>query len=103
MTSTTTAPLGGEARGVRRLVVTGELDDAWISAIDTAVTDALRAQAERLELDLTGVTQWTPGAAVAITRCLDAAEALRSGVGVTVASAAGRAALLASLARTTHA
>ena len=86
--------------GTRLVAIAGTLDAGSMALVQQEVAAALAAKAERVELDLTGVTRTTPAGADVIAWCVEAARALPGGLGIAVATAAGRAALLASLGRT---
>ncbi len=84
-------------RGTGVLVVAGDLDgDAAV--IIGRLCDRARVEGpRRLQVDLRQVTGFTPGGAAAITDCLALRRHLPDGVVITVATDAGRRAMLESM------
>jgi hypothetical protein len=80
-----------------RVVVEGALDASAADAIASAFRSVVHDWPRRVELDLRGVTGFTRTGAVAISDCLSLGRRLDDGVGVQVASDAGRSALLQSM------
>lgn len=81
-----------------RVVVVGELDDGAADALVTILRRVAEDAPARLELDLRRVTGFTPAGASAVSEALALGRMLEDGVGVTVATDAGRRALLRSMA-----
>jgi hypothetical protein len=82
-----------------RVVVDGSLDATAASEIATAWQAVVDDRPRRVDLDLRGVTTFTAPGAAAITDCLSVGRRLDDGVGVRVATDAGRSVLLQSMAR----
>lgn len=83
-----------------RVAVDGQLDIAAAHELEELCDRVVHDNATRLELDLTGVTIYTRSGAGAISRCLLLRRHLEGGVGVIVATDAGRRILLESMALT---
>ena len=83
-----------------RVAVDGLLDVEAARVLDDLCDQLVRDEAKRLELDLTGVTTYTSAGAGAVSHCLMLRRRLEGGVGVIVATDAGRAILLESMALT---
>ena len=81
------------------IVIEGELATPAASALQAAMLDALTVKDFRIHLDLTRVTGCSPAGVAALASCLAVARQLEGRVGVSVAGAAGRRALLRSLAQ----
>lgn len=86
------------ADGRVRISVSGVLDARAAASLAAACSRVLAASPRRLELDLDGVTECTDDGVEAVSACLVLARHLDEGVAVTVATDAGRRALLGSLA-----
>lgn len=84
-------------QGCRSVVVRGRLDDAAAGELFAACDEVLRGSSRRLQLDLSGVTEYSSAGVAAIAQCLVVGRRLEGGIGVTVASDAGRRALLDSM------
>jgi hypothetical protein len=81
-----------------RAVVVGPLDTVTAAHLMQACEETQRTACSRLDVDLSDVTECTDDGVAAIAYCLAAGRHLTDGVGVTVASEAGRRALLDSMA-----
>jgi hypothetical protein len=86
--------------GQLHIVITGVLATLGAAALQSAMVEALMAKPDRIHLDLTGLTDYTPVGIAALAACLSLAREVEGEVDVTVAGAAGRRALLRSLAAT---
>jgi len=86
---------GGE---LARVTVRGCLDREAASNLGAVCRQVLRDWPQRLELDLCGVSLYTTDGARAVSDCLMLCRRLEQGVGITVATDAGRQALLDSMA-----
>jgi hypothetical protein len=86
------------APGQMRVVIAGALATPGASALQAVMLKALVGKPRRIHLDLTGLTDCSPVGVAALATCLALAGQLEDGVGVSVAGAAGRRALLRSLA-----
>lgn len=82
-----------------RLVVAGDLDATAGRAIQDVVRLVANECPRRVDLDLRGVTGFTRTGAAAISDCLSIGRRLVEGVGIQVATEAGRRALLESMDR----
>ncbi|HWB67856.1 MAG TPA: hypothetical protein VG708_13615 [Mycobacteriales bacterium] len=82
-----------------RLVVAGDLDSTAGRAIQDAIELVEHDCPRRVELDLRGVTGFTRSGAAAISDWLTIGRRLEEGVGIQVATEAGRRALLESMDR----
>jgi hypothetical protein len=80
-----------------RVVVTGALDAAAAAEIGAAFRAVVHDWPRRVDLDLRRVTTFTRPGAAAVADCLSVGRRLPDGVGVRVATAAGRSALLSSM------
>lgn len=83
---------------VARVRVDGLLDTAAAADLGEVCREVMRDWPGRVELDLSAVTTYTPAGAVAVSDCLLLCRRLERGVGITVATEAGRQALLDSMA-----
>lgn len=84
-------------RGTGVLVVSGNLNAEAATVIE-GLCDRARAESpRRLQVDLRQVTGFTSGGAAAITDCLALRRDLPDGVVITVATDAGRRAMLESM------
>jgi hypothetical protein len=81
-----------------RVTVDGSLDGVAASNLGAVCRQVLRDWPRRLELDLCGVSMYTGDGAKAVSDCLMLCRRLDEGVGITVATDAGRQALLDSMA-----
>jgi hypothetical protein len=84
-------------RGTGVLVVAGDLDGDAAVIIERLCNRARAEGPRRLQLDLRQVTDFTPDGVDAITGCLALRGYLHDGVVITVASDAGRRAMLESM------
>jgi ABC-type transporter Mla MlaB component len=78
--------------------VSGALDSSAAVELSETRARVLRESPRRLDLDLSAVTTCTSEGIAAVTECLLVGRGLDDGVGVTVATDAGRRALLESMA-----
>lgn len=80
------------------ITVRGHVDDAVASELDR-VCQTLREHAPRhVEVDLSAVTGCDPEGDTALRDCVEVARGLKNNTVIVVASAAGRQALLSSMA-----
>jgi hypothetical protein len=82
-----------------RVTVEGRLDTQAAVDLDGIFREIARDWPRRLELDLCAVSVYTGEGARAVSDCLMLCRRLDDGVGITVATDAGRRALLESMAR----
>jgi anti-anti-sigma regulatory factor len=75
----------------------GDLDGSACELVLRAVTAALKAGTDRVQVDLTAVSSFTDEGAVALTACRRLAPRLRRGLSFSVRGGTGAKALLASL------
>jgi hypothetical protein len=87
-----------EHAGVARVVVVGRLDRRAASCLEELCDRGGAGQLNRLEVDLTSVTDVTPEGVEVLTSCLAKRRNFVGGVGVRVSNEAGRRALLESMA-----
>lgn len=80
-----------------RVVVVGVLNRRVAACMDELCDRAAAGLVERLEVDLTGVTDATREGVAALAGCLAKRRNFRDGVGVLVANEVGRRALLESM------
>ena len=80
-----------------RVCVDGQLDVEAAETLAEILTQVLQDSPRRLELDLTGVTAYTRAGAGAVSQCLMMRRSLEDGVGIVVATEAGRRILLDSM------
>ena len=85
--------------GTHRVVLPGVLDADAAAELRDDYRQVLACGGRRLEVDLSPVQTATEEGVAAVAWCLVAGRHLPDGVGVTVATAAGRAALLGSMAQ----
>jgi ABC-type transporter Mla MlaB component len=85
--------------GVTRVVVVGPVGAAVAARLAAICEQALRSAPDRLELDLSQVGPVSPAGVAVIARCLTLGQRLSRGVGVSVATPAGRRALLDATAQ----
>ncbi len=85
--------------GVVRVLVSGVVDADVADVFATACEQALGGHPDRLELDLSEVNAVGAAGVAVIAWCLSLQPRLAGGVGVSVATAAGRRALLAATNR----
>ncbi|HVT22349.1 MAG TPA: hypothetical protein VHE57_13285 [Mycobacteriales bacterium] len=83
---------------VVRVRVEGQLDTVAAGHLSDICREVLRDWPERVELDLSAVTNYTTDGAAAVSDCLMLWRRLNGGVGIKVATQAGRQALLDSMA-----
>ena len=85
--------------GLVRVVVAGAVDAAVADSFAAACEQAWATRPGRIELDLSGVDSVGAAGVAVIAWCLSLQQRLTGGVGVSVATAAGRRALLAAADR----
>jgi hypothetical protein len=83
---------------VARVRIDGLLDTAAALALGSVCREVMRDWPSRVELDLSAVTTCTDDGTAAVSDCLLLCRRLDDGVCITVATAAGRRALLDSMA-----
>lgn len=83
---------------VARVRVEGLLDNVAAGHLGDICREVLRDWPTRVELDLSAVTTYTSDGAAAVSDCLMLCRRLDGGVGIKVATDAGRRALLDSMA-----
>lgn len=83
---------------VARVSIDGLLDTAAAAALGSVCREVVRDWPSRVELDLSAVTTYTTDATAAVSECLMLCRRLDDGVCITVATDAGRRALLDSMA-----
>jgi ABC-type transporter Mla MlaB component len=83
---------------VARVSIDGLLDTAAAHALGDVSREVMRDWPKRVELDLSAVTTCTTAGVAAVSDCLQLCRRLEDGVCITVASDAGRRALLDSMA-----
>ncbi|HWC34567.1 MAG TPA: hypothetical protein VG650_07030 [Mycobacteriales bacterium] len=83
---------------VARVSIDGLLDSAAALALGSVCREVMRDWPSRVELDLSAVTTYIPEASSAVSDCLLLCRRLDNGVCITVATDAGRRALLDSMA-----
>lgn len=83
---------------VARVSVNGLLDTVAAADLGGVCREVMRDWPTRVELDLSAVTTYTAAGAAAVSDCLLLCRRLDDGVCITVASDAGRRALLDSMA-----
>ena len=81
-----------------RVTVEGTLDSEAATNLGVICRQVLRDWPRRLKLDLCGVSIYTRDGARAVSDCLMLCRRLDDGVGIAVATDAGRQALLDSMA-----
>ena len=81
-----------------RITIRGSLDDKAASSLGDICRQIVRDWPRRLELDLRAVSVCTGDGVTAVSECLMLCRRLDDGVGITVATEAGRRALLDSMA-----
>ena len=81
------------------MTIEGALDDAAAADLWSICDRLIGASPAGLQLDLTSVTRVTAKGVQAVCRCLAAGRRLANGIDVVVESAAGRRALLDSMAQ----
>lgn len=86
--------LGGE---IAKVTIDGSLDTQAAADLNSICREVVREWPRRVELDLCAVSAYTIAGTAAVSECLMLCRRLDEGVGITVATDAGRAALLDSM------